>query len=362
MRERVDVSVVISTYNGAACLPDALNSVLHQDADDLSYQVIAVDNNSRDGTRAVIQSFVARGFSRLHYVFEPRQGVSYGRNAGIAVASAPIIAFFDDDVRVARDWVRTIKRSMDEHPEVDFVGGKVLPKWHTPPPAWLTDANWSPLALVDYGPTPLYVTAERQLCLVSANLAVRRSLFDAVGLFAPELQRVKDSIGSMEDYELLTRCWRAGKQGLYVPTLLANTNVPTNRMTKNYHRRWYRGHGVFCAMMRFVEDADQEGRYIGTYSAEDPVTLFGVPAFLVRQIADDGRKWMLASFRRQPAVAFRYENNVRFLVSYFSTRYREERVRKNRSVVADVWSFARNLLRKKARKALGGRQKRSVIR
>jgi glycosyltransferase involved in cell wall biosynthesis len=356
----MDVSVVISTYNGAACLPGALDSVLNQDADDLSYEVIVVDNNSRDATRAVIQSFVARGFNQLHYVFEPRQGVSYGRNAGIAVARAPIIAFFDDDVRVATDWVRTIKRSMDEHPEVDFVGGKVLPTWHAPPPAWLTEANWSPLALVDYGPTPFYVTAERQLCLVSANLAVRRSLFDAVGLFAPELQRVKDSIGSMEDHELLTRCWCAGKQGLYLPTLLTNTNVPASRMTKEYHRRWHRGYGVFCAMMRFIEGSDRNGCYIGKYSAGERLTLFGVPAFLFRQVADELRKWLLASFRRQPALAFKSENNVRFLVSYSSTRYREERVRTNRSVVAEVGSFAAKLLRKKVRTVLGGGEKRSV--
>jgi len=360
MSERMDVSVVISTYNGAACLPDALDSVLNQDADDLSYEVIVVDNNSRDATRAVIQSFVARGFNQLHYVFEPRQGVSYGRNAGIAVARAPIIAFFDDDVRVAGDWVRTIKRTMDEHAEVDFVGGKVLPTWHAPPPAWLTEANWTPLALVDYGPTPFYVTAERQLCLVSANLAVRRSLFDAVGLFAPELQRVKDSIGSMEDHELLTRCWCAGKQGMYLPTLLAKTNVPASRMTKEYHRRWHRGYGVFCATMRIIEDSDRNGCYIGKNSGRELLTLFGVPAFLFRQIADELPKWLLASVRRQPALAFKHENNVRFLVSYSRARYREERVRSDRSVVAEVGSVAGKLLRKKVRTALSGGQKRSA--
>ena len=208
----MDVSVVISTYNGAARLPGALESVLRQDLDGVSYEVIVVDNNSNDGTRALIESSIGREGGRLRYIFEPRQGVSYGRNAGIAAASAPIIAFFDDDVRVARDWIRTLKQALDEHPDVDFVGGKVLPEWQAPPAAWLTDEHWSPLALVDYGPEPLRVTAERQLCLVSANLAVRRTLFDAVGLFAPELQRVKDSIGSMEDHELLMRCWHAGRR------------------------------------------------------------------------------------------------------------------------------------------------------
>jgi glycosyltransferase involved in cell wall biosynthesis len=354
----MDVSVVISTYNGEAVLPGALESVLNQDAGDLTYEVIVVDNNSDDSTRAVVESFIARSAGRLRYVFEPRQGVSYGRNAGIAVASAPIIAFFDDDIRVARDWVRTLKQTLDAHPEVQFVAGKVLPEWQAPPPAWLTEVHWSPLAIVDYGPEPLYVSAERQLCVVSANLAVRRTLFDAVGLFAHELQRVKDSIGSMEDHELLLRCWRAGIRGLYVPTLVTSTVVRVSRMTKDYHRRWHWGHGVFCAMMQYIEATDQNGDYVGERGSADAVKLFGVPAYLYRQAANEGRKWMLMASRRQHALSLMHENNFRFLASYIRTRYSQERARTHRSAVAQVGTFATNLLRKKMRTALAGGSKR----
>jgi glycosyltransferase involved in cell wall biosynthesis len=357
MSEPVDISVVMSTYNGAEVLPEALDSIVNQAAHDLSYEVIVVDNNSNDDTRAVIESYAAR-HPRLRYVFEPRQGVSYGRNAGIAQAQGPILAFFDDDVRVSPDWLRTIKATMDEHPEAGFIGGKILPEWQAPPPAWLTDAHWSPLALIDYGPEPITVNSEMQVCVVSANLAVRRSLFDEVGLFSPDLQRVKDSIGSMEDHELLTRFWRAGRQGLYVPGLIARTRVPVARLTKKYHRRWHHGHGVFCAMMRYVEDTDQDGRYTGGSYSKDAVTLFGVPAFLYRRIADEGRKWMLASLRRRSDVSFMYENNLRFLVSYINTRYRDDMASRPRSAVAEVGSFAHKLLRKKVRATLAAGQKR----
>jgi glucosyl-dolichyl phosphate glucuronosyltransferase len=354
-----DVSVVISTYNGEAVLPGALDSVLNQDAGDVAYEVIVVDNNSNDSTRAVIESYIARGSGRLRYVFEPRQGVSYGRNAGIAVASSPVIAFFDDDIRVAADWIRTLKQALDEHPEVEFVAGKILPEWQTSPPAWLTEAHWSPLAIVDYGPKPLYVNVECQLCVVSANLAVRRTLFDAIGLFAPELQRVKDSIGSMEDHELLLRCWRAGIQGLYVPALVASTTVRTSRMTKEYHRRWHWGHGVFCAMMRYIEATDQNGQYVvGERPSEDVVRLFGVPAYLYRQAANEGLKWMQKTLRRDQALALMHENNMRFLVSYIRTRYDQERTQNGRSAVAQVGAFATSLLRKKMRTALAGGDKR----
>ena len=95
----------------------------------------------------------------------------------------------------------------------------MLPEWKSEPPEWLTREHWSPLALQDYGDEPFYVNAENPLCLVSANLAFRREVFSRIGPFAPELQRVKDGIGSMEDLELLTRYWRAGGESLYLPSL-----------------------------------------------------------------------------------------------------------------------------------------------
>lgn len=72
MGERIDVSVVISTYNGGSVLPCALDSILNQDAPDVAYEVIVVDNNSHDNTRDVIETYAAAQDSRVRYVFEPR--------------------------------------------------------------------------------------------------------------------------------------------------------------------------------------------------------------------------------------------------------------------------------------------------
>jgi glycosyltransferase involved in cell wall biosynthesis len=346
-----DISVVISTYNRSAVLPHALSSILDQDATDCPYEVIVVDNNSTDNTRAVIESFLERGARELRYAFEERQGVSYGRNAGIALARAPILAFFDDDIVVPRDWLTTIKAILNDHPEADFVGGKVLPLWTVAPPSWLTQVNWSPLALVDYGPQPLHVGAERQLCLVGANLAVRRSLFDSIGLFSPDLQRVKDSIGSMEDHELLIRSWRAGKRGLYAPNLIVRTEVPARRMTKQYHRRWHREHGAFCAAIPTPEDFDPIGRD-GTVNQS--VTFFGVPACLYRELVEETCRLMISWLRRQQDLSFMHENKLRFLASYIIARHRQERTRRSRPAISEAGNFVSGLVRKKVRNALAG--------
>ena len=121
MRKNWDISVCICTYNRCQGLRSALESVLGQQADGVRFEVIVVDNNSTDETKQVVDGFVRRGHSNLRYSFEGRQGLSHARNAAIAVARSPLVAFTDDDVPVARDWVSTIKRAFDEHPEAAWV-------------------------------------------------------------------------------------------------------------------------------------------------------------------------------------------------------------------------------------------------
>ncbi len=146
----------------------------------------------------------------------------------------------DDDVRVAKDWVVRIKRAFDEHPEVQYVGVRCC-RWGGCP----RGVHWAPLALVDYGDQAVYFNVAFPRCLVGANLSFRRTLFEEIGLFTPDFQRVKDHIGSTEDHEHQLRIWRAGKQGLYVPGIVVSADVQAERLTKAYHRRWHTGHGHY---------------------------------------------------------------------------------------------------------------------
>src|SRR5262245_39522139 len=127
MNEHFDISAVITTYNRSEMLAEALNAVLNQETGGVCYEVVVVDNNSTDNTRATVEAFIAKGHSNLRYVFEPKQGIAHGRNAGVGAARGDIIAFTDDDVVVTGNWIATIKRAFDENPDVDFIGGKILP-------------------------------------------------------------------------------------------------------------------------------------------------------------------------------------------------------------------------------------------
>ena len=122
----MDVSIVVSTYNRCRLLEEALRALLSQTSADVAYEILVVDNNSTDQTRPLVEGLAKQNPEKLKYLFEPKQGLSYGRNTGIAAAKAPIIAFTDDDVRVAPDWVWRIKTGFEANPDIDFLGGRVV--------------------------------------------------------------------------------------------------------------------------------------------------------------------------------------------------------------------------------------------
>jgi glucosyl-dolichyl phosphate glucuronosyltransferase len=304
--------VVVSTYNRAHVLRNTLHSLARQEGGDLSYEVIIVDNNSTDATRQVVEDFVAEGGgTTVRYVFEPKQGVSYGRNAGILAAKGSIIAFTDDDVAVAPNWVETIARLLEEHPDAACVGGRVFPQWDRPVPRWLTREHWGPLALLDYGESAFYVNASRRLCLITANVAFRREVFDRVGFFSPHVQTFK-RVAATEDHELLLRLWRKGGQGFYAPELTAATAVVPERLTKTYHRTWHYRHGRFLALMR---DDDFERSRVGQ--------LFGVPAHVYRQAVAELGHFLFVLLRRGPDAAFVHETRLWSLLGFLQARWKE---------------------------------------
>ena len=95
-------SVVIATYNRADDLRETLKSLAGLQPDG-PWEVIVVDNNSPDDTRAVVIAKPRRRSPRrCRYLFEREQGRSPALNCGIRAAAGDIIATTDDDVRVPR--------------------------------------------------------------------------------------------------------------------------------------------------------------------------------------------------------------------------------------------------------------------
>ncbi len=132
------ISVILSTYNRFKTLAITLQSLCQQETDgSFDYEIIVVDNNSQDQTKETIESF-AKENSKIYYVFEPKQGISNARNAGINNATGEILSFTDDDVIVDSNWLTIFVKFFEEF-QCDGIGGRVLPIYPNNTPQWVKD-------------------------------------------------------------------------------------------------------------------------------------------------------------------------------------------------------------------------------
>jgi glycosyltransferase involved in cell wall biosynthesis len=232
----MEASIIVCTYNRAESLRDTLRALRAQKtAADHQWEVIVVDNNSQDHTRAVVEQ-ARQDWPRLHYAFEEKQGLSYARNHGIAVAQGEVVLFTDDDVLPEPDWMETTLAGMAEY-QADACGGYIAPMWETPPPAWLTERFYGFLAVRTERCDDYPIQSPSQAPF-GANMAAKKHVFDQVGLFDTNRGRKGKVLASGEDGELFERILSAGFKAVFLGKSRVHHKVEAFRLTKPYFRRW----------------------------------------------------------------------------------------------------------------------------
>lgn len=294
----LDATVLICTYNRSALLGatlDGLAGTRLDPARPLRWNVVVVDNNSSDDTRAIVSARAGRYPVELVYVFERAQGKSHALNTGLAATSAALVVFTDDDVRVDPGWLEAACRPMLDDPSVAYTGGPVFPIWERPRPSWLDDRRsdlWGTLAILDYG-RERFVFEDKHRVPLGANMAVRRSLVDRIGGFDPALGRTGTSLLGQEQAEFFCRSRAIGAHGLYVPEMSLHHHVPASRLTRTYFRRWWFWKGI----SKFRLEQRHPVTELGIDLSRVP-KVAGVPRFMFGSALRDGIGWLraLASF------------------------------------------------------------------
>ena len=232
-RELLDASIVVCTYNRAESLRDTLAALRAQQCvTSLDWEVIIVDNNSKDHTPTVVET-AQSSWPLLRYEFEGAQGLSHARNHGIACARGKVILFTDDDVLPEPDWLETTLDGMARH-DADACGGFIAPIWETPPPTWLTERFYGFLAvridrtddhrITDTGKTPF-----------GANMAFRRHVFEQVGLFDTNRGRKGAVLASGEDGDMFERILAAGLKVMFLGQSRVHHKVESFRPVSYTH-------------------------------------------------------------------------------------------------------------------------------
>ena len=133
------VSIIICCHNSAQLLPETLGRLAAQRfaGPPPDCEVIVVDNASTDHTAQVArQSWPADCAIPLRVVTEPQLGLTSARLRGIVEARHEIVCFVDDDNRVNSDWLDTVSKLVDEHPDVGAFGGQIEARSEAALPAW----------------------------------------------------------------------------------------------------------------------------------------------------------------------------------------------------------------------------------
>jgi glycosyltransferase involved in cell wall biosynthesis len=201
------ISVIVCTANRGERLEMCFDALSRAGTNGpAGWELIVVDNGSADDTRAVVERRASRRDLPLRYVAERQPGLSRARNAGVAAALQPILAFTDDDCLVAPGWLDAIASAFTD-PHLSALGGRVT----------LHDANDFPLSIRPFSePADIVNVDDIGRYLIGCNMAARRSVFDAVGLFDVRLGAGTPS-GSAEDLDFFYRCLKRGFTLRYSP-------------------------------------------------------------------------------------------------------------------------------------------------
>jgi GT2 family glycosyltransferase len=210
-QQRPAVSVIVLNYNGEKIIGKCLDHLLAQSFDD--FEIVVVDNDSRDGSRAIIEQYL--GCGRLSIVHSRRNlGVAGGRNLGVMHAQGGIIAFIDNDGYAAPDWLAEAVKTMQSDRRIGvvaslvfFAGRKIV----------LNGAGGT-VNLQGYGgdlcfdvPYEFAQLPRRVLYAMGCGMVVRKDVLDSVGPLDDTLFNYYD------DVELGIRTWKSGFEVVVAP-------------------------------------------------------------------------------------------------------------------------------------------------
>lgn len=162
------ISLIIPAYNEEDYLPACLDAVMRNVAAQ-AVEVIVVDNNSTDGTRAVIERYPA-----VTYVFEPRKGITRARQRGFTASKGDILAYVDADTRPPPGWIGQIAEQFAARRDLACLSGPY---------------SFYDLSGIRNAISTAWFVIARPLCwitgylMVGGNFAIRRDVLEKMGGF-----------------------------------------------------------------------------------------------------------------------------------------------------------------------------------
>ncbi|MBI1857653.1 MAG: glycosyltransferase family 2 protein [Candidatus Melainabacteria bacterium] len=244
-KQKKALSVIVCTRNRAKQLTTLLQCLgTQRDLEDLTWEIVIVDNNSEDNTKEVAYAFCEGSNLKVNYVLESKLGSSYARNSGILASKGTFLLFLDDDVLIPNDFISNALMGIQEFEEFDIFGFRILPDWHEviKQPFWLTFGKpfnliQSFLPVHDLGVEPLRYPNRITKNPISASFLAKKEVFEKTGPFREDLGVNKS--GQCEDTEFFWYAMINRYKILYWPYATLYHTVNPDRLSVKYLHKWY---------------------------------------------------------------------------------------------------------------------------
>ncbi|GET37066.1 glycosyltransferase [Microseira wollei] len=192
------VSAIVPIYNGEADLPGLIECLKAQTYPASKVEYLLVDNNSSDRTPSILQAAQkeaeSQGLTIRHLTENKIQSSYAARNKGIRASTGEILAFTDADCRPLPQWISQLVQPFADPAvglvvgEITALPGETLLEKYAERQSILTQKDTLAHPFCPYGQT--------------ANLGIRRQVFEEIGLFRPYMTTGGDA----------DMCWRIGRE------------------------------------------------------------------------------------------------------------------------------------------------------
>lgn len=188
-----------------------------------SVDIIVIDNNSTDNTKYEVEKFNS---SKIKYIFEPNQGLSYARNSGYKAAKSEWVAYLDDDATAFPNWLDRIYWVITET-DFDLFGGIYLPWYRDGKKKWYLD---------EYATNNTWMKYEKisELTIQNfsgGNCVFKKSILEEVGGFVGHLGMSGATVSYGEESYIQNKIRACGYKIGFDPEMLINHYVPLYKQT-----------------------------------------------------------------------------------------------------------------------------------
>jgi glucosyl-dolichyl phosphate glucuronosyltransferase len=226
-------SVVICTFNRVLLLKNAVESIINQTISKKLYEIIIVDNNSKDGTLDFLKEIESNILEpKIIIVTELKQGLAFARNTGVRHSRGTYVAFMDDDACADCKWLETaldLFKNVEPMPVV--LGGPILPFYDSIKPSWFKDSYESR----KWGDKSRFLNPLESFS--GSNMIFKNEIIDKYGGFDEKVGMKGDNLSLGEETALFVNIWSNygdSLQMFYSPDLVVYHIVEEYKLTVIY--------------------------------------------------------------------------------------------------------------------------------